>query len=130
MWTKPLKDVKRPSLNMQVEDFLTQALDLWIGTEEITKALRISEWQLRHWRQAYGLPCTRLPSGHLCLPRALFYQWLMVRGQLQLEEAERYRKEKYLPKEAQIIEQHQATDGELIARIKEMSQKLGSAPAA
>jgi hypothetical protein len=86
MWKKPLSKVKRPSANMQVENFLTNSgITLWIGEKEICEALRISPWQLRNWRRSWALPVITFPSGHLALAKETFLRWMLVIGQQQLE---------------------------------------------
>ena len=94
MWKKPLSKVKRPSMNMQVEGFITSLMELWIGEKEICDALRISPFQLRNWRKKWALPVIQLPSGHLALAKETFLRWMLVLGQHQLEATNRYRQQK------------------------------------
>src|SRR5215831_11795869 len=88
MWKRASK---RPSSNIQVQGFLASCVEMWIGTEEITKALGISAWQMRNWRKRYGCPIVTLPSGNVALSKELFRRWLLVLGNIQLEQTNRYR---------------------------------------
>src|SRR5215510_9844876 len=91
MWKRA---AKRPSTNIQVQGFLASCVEMWIGTEEITKALGISPWQMRNWRKRHGCPIVTLPSGNVALSKELFRRWLLVMGDLQLKQTNRYRREK------------------------------------
>ena len=88
MWKKP---AKRPSQNMQAQTFIASMVEMWVGTEEICTALRISPWQARNWRKRYGCPIVTLPSGNIALSKELFRRWLLVMGKMQLEQSNRYR---------------------------------------
>ena len=91
MWKRA---AKRPSDNIQVQGFLASCVEMWIGTEEICTALRISAWQMRNWRKKYGCPIVTLPSGNVALSKVLYRQWLLALGKMQLEATNRYRTDK------------------------------------
>src|SRR5215831_12056412 len=100
MWKRASK---RPSSNIQVQGFLASCVEMWIGTEEITKALGISAWQMRNWRKRYGCPIVTLPSGNVALSKALFRQWLLALGKIQLDATNRYREDKIDPETREAL---------------------------
>ena len=107
MWKRA---ANRPSTNIQAQAFIASHVEMWIGTEEICAALRISPWQMRNWRKRYGCPIVTLPSGNVALSKALFRQWLLVLGKNQLDATNRYREEKIDP-ETGALKQSHATHG-------------------
>ena len=100
MWKRA---AKRPSTNIQVQGFLASCVEMWIGTEEICTALRISPWQMRNWRKRYGCPIVTLPSGNVALSKVLYRQWLLALGKIQLEATNRYREEKIDPETGEAL---------------------------
>jgi hypothetical protein len=100
MWKRA---AKRPSTNIQVQGFLASCVEMWIGIEEITKALGISAWQMRNWRKRYGCLIVTLPSGNVALSKELFRRWLLVLGKNQLEATNRYREEKIDPETGEAL---------------------------
>src|SRR5262245_6786621 len=124
MWKRT---AKRPAANIQVQGFLASCVEMWVGTEEICTALRISPWQMRNWRKRYGCPIVTLPSGNVALSKALFRQWLLVLGKNQLEATNRYREEKmdYDTDKGQGDEPDPLTDRMLRNQIIEKSKALG-----
>src|SRR5215510_8341645 len=124
MWKRA---AKRPSTNIQVQGFLASCVEMWIGTEEITKALGISAWQMRNWRKRYGCSIVTLFSGNVALSKELFRRWLLVLGQQQIEVTNRYREEKvdYSADEGQGEEPDPLTDKMLRNQIIEKSKALG-----
>src|SRR5215831_16653878 len=122
MWKRASK---RPSSNIQVQGFLASCVEMWIGTEEITKALGISAWQMRNWRKKYGCPIVTLPSGNVALSKELFRRWLLVLGEHQLIQTNRYREEKKAYEAERTNDDDPLTEKILLYQIHKKNQELG-----
>jgi hypothetical protein len=98
---------------------------MWVGTEEICTALRISPWQMRNWRKRYGCPIVTLPSGNVALSKELFRRWLLVMGQHQIEATNRYREEKLDYEGAESTEVDTYTERSLQQQHETKTHALG-----